>query len=247
MKEREHIVLTGVFSLLLLAWLGFLVHRSPSFAGSGVGMMFGIAGAVLMLIPLAYPIVKRIPFLHDRITRHVSLQTLLTVHVYSGIFGPLLAIIHTGHKFDSTLGITLAAVMLLVVVSGFAVRYLLTYVNQEIKDKLLLLQTARGDLDSAWGVMENTPPEMRDLPKAPLLAAGLASVGIELSSGGPAGEVTRLAESVADLEYAVRTHELFKRWFSRALKLHIVLSVIFYVLLGLHIWAEIHFGLRWSS
>jgi hypothetical protein len=247
MKEREHIVLTGTFTLLLLTWLGFLVHRSPSFAGSAVGMMFGIAGAVLMLIPLAYPIVKRIPFLHDRITRRVSLQTLLTVHVYSGIFGPLLAIIHTGHKFDSPLGITLAAVMLLVVVSGFAVRYLLTYVNQEIKDKLLLLQTARGDLDSAWGVMESTPPEMRDLPKAPLLAAGLASVGIELSSGGPAGEVTRLAESVADLEYAVRTHELFKRWFSRALKLHIVLSLIFYALLGLHIWAEIHFGLRWFS
>jgi len=247
MKEREHIVTTGVFSILLLAWLSFLVHRSPSFAGSGVGLVFGIAGAVLMLIPLAYPIVKRIPFLHDRITRHVSLQTLLTVHVYSGIFGPLLAIIHTGHKFDSPLGMTLTAAMLLVVVSGFAVRYLLTYVNQEIKDKLLLLQTARGDLDSAWGVMENTPPEMRDLPKAPLLAAGLASVGIDLSSSGPAGEVTRLAESVADLEYAVRMHELFKRWFSRALKLHIVLSLIFYALLGLHIWAEIHFGLRWLS
>jgi hypothetical protein len=247
MKDRERIVLTGVFSLLLLGWLGFLVHRSPSFAGSGVGLVFGIAGAVLMLIPLAYPIVKRIPFLHDRITRHVSLQTLLTVHVYSGIFGPLLAIIHTGHKFDSPLGITLAAVMLLVVVSGFAVRYLLTYVNQEIKDKLLLLQTARGDLDSAWGVLEKSPPEMRDLPKAPLLAAGLAAVGIELSSGGPAGEVTRLAESVADLEYAVRTHELFKRWFAWSLKLHIVLSLIFYALLGLHIWAEIHFGLRWFA
>jgi len=247
MKERERIVFTGVLSVLLLAWLGFLVHRSPSFAGSGVGLVFGIAGAVLMLIPLAYPIVKRIPAINARVTKHMSMQTQLTVHVYSGILGPLLAIIHTGHKFDSPLGITLAAVMLLVVVSGFAVRYLLTYVNQEIKDKLLLLQTARGDLDSAWGVMENTPPEMRDLPKAPLLAAGLASVGIELSSGGPAGEVTRLAESVADLEYAVRTHELFKRWFSRALKLHIVLSLIFYVLLGLHVWAEIHFGLRWFS
>jgi hypothetical protein len=247
MKERERIVFTGVLSVLLLAWLGFLVHRSPSFAGSGVGLVFGIAGAVLMLIPLAYPIVKRIPAINARVTKHMPMQTQLTVHVYSGIFGPLLAIIHTGHKFDSPLGITLAAVMLLVVVSGFAVRYLLTYVNQEIKDKLLLLQTARGDLDSAWGVMENTAPEMRDLPKAPLLAAGLASVGIELSSGGPAGEVTRLAESVADLEYAVRTHELFKRWFSRALKLHIVLSLIFYALLGLHIWAEIHFGLRWFS
>jgi hypothetical protein len=247
MKERERIVFTGVLSVLLLAWLGFLVHRSPTFAGSGIGLAFGIAGAALMLIPLAYPIVKRIPFINARITKHVSLQTLLTVHVYSGIFGPLLAIIHTGHNFDSPLGMTLTAVMLLVVVSGFAVRYLLTYVNQEIKDKLLLLQTARGDLDSAWGVLENTAPEMRGLPKSPLLAAGLASVGIGLSSGGPAGEVTRIAEFVADLEYAVRTHELFKRWFAWALKLHILLSLIFYVLLGLHIWAALNFSMRWFS
>lgn len=247
MKEREGIIVSGTVCVLLLAWLGFLLHASPRFPGSGVGAVFGIAGAVLMLVPLAYPIAKRIPFLNARITRHVSMQSLLALHVYAGLFGPVLALIHTGHKFDSPLGITLAAVMLLVVVSGFAVRYLLTYVNQESKDKLLLLQTARGDLDSAWGVLENSPAEMRTLPNAPLLAAGLGSLGIELPFGGPAGEVTRLAEGVADLEYAVRTHELFKRWFGWALNLHIVLSVILYVLLGLHVWAGIHFGLRWFS
>ena len=248
MKEHERVVVTGILSVLLLGWFGFLLHRSPRFPGSGVGAVFGIAGAALMLVPLAYPIAKRIPFLHALITKHVSMQSLLALHAYTGIFGPLLALIHTAHKFDSLLGITLTAVMLLVVVSGFAVRYLLTYVNQEIKDKLLLLQTARGDLDSAWGVLENSPVEAKALPKSRLLAAGLASLGIGLSTaGGPAAEVTRLAESVADLEYAVRTHELFKRWFSRALKVHIVLSVLLYVLLGLHVWAGIHFGLRWSS
>ena len=245
MKERERVVITGVLAVLVVAWLGFLVHRSPRFPGSGVGAAFGIAGAVLMLIPLAYPIAKRIPFLHDRITRHLSLQSLLAVHVYAGILGPLFAIIHTGHKFDSRLGITLTAVMLLVVVSGFTVRYLLTYVSHEIKDKLLLLQTARGDLDSAWGVLESSPAEMRSLPKARLLAAGLASLGFEYSTGGPAAEVTRCAESVADLEYAIRTHELFKRWFARSLSLHIVLSVILYALLALHIGSGIYFGLRW--
>jgi hypothetical protein len=129
MKERERVVVTGVLSVLLLAWLGFLVHRSPRFPGSGVGAMFGIAGAVLMLVPVAYPIAKRIPFLNSRITPHVSMHSLLALHVYAGIFGPLLAIIHTGHKFDSWLGITLTAAMLLVVVSGFTVRYLLTYVG----------------------------------------------------------------------------------------------------------------------
>ncbi len=245
MKERERIVITGILGVLLLSWMGFLVHRSPRFAGSGIGAVFGITGATLMLVPLAYPIVKRVPFFRDLITKYISMQSLLTLHVYAGIFGPLLAIIHTGHKYDSWLGITLTAVMLLVVVSGFAVRYLLTYVGHEISDKLALLQTARGDLDHAWGVLENLPAEMRGLPKVPLFLAGLASLGLELSSGGPAGEVTRIAESVADLEYAVRTHELFKRWFSRALSLHIILSVLLYVLLALHIWAGIHFGLRW--
>jgi hypothetical protein len=245
MKEREGLIVTGVLSVLLLGWLGFLVHRSPRFPGSGVGAVFGIAGAALMLVPLAYPIVKRIPFLNARITPHASLQSLLTLHVYAGILGPMLAIIHTGHKFDSWLGITLTAVMLLVVVSGFAVRYLLKYVNSEIKDKLVLLQTARGDLDSAWGMLEHSPAEMRVLPKAPVLVAGLASLGFELPSGGPAAEVIHTAEGVADLEYAVRTHEVFKRWFGWSLKLHIVLSIILYLLLALHIGSGIYFGLRW--
>ena len=245
MKEREGIILTGGVTVLLLAWLGFFFHQSPRFPGSGVGSAFGIAATVLMLVPLAYPIAKRIPFFRDRITRHVSLQTLLTIHVYTGILGPLLAIIHTGHKFDSSLGIVLTAVMLLVVVSGFAVRYLLTYVNQEIKDKLILLETARGDLDHAWGVLASAPMELRALPGAPILATGLASVGIEIPYGGPAGEVIRTAEGVADLEFAVRTDELFKRWFGRSLQLHIVLSVILYLLLALHIGSVIYFGLRW--
>ena len=245
MKERDRIVVMGVLSVLLLAWLGFLVHRSPRFPGSGVGTAFGIAGAVLMLIPLAYPIAKRIPFLHARVTPHVSMQSLLTLHVYAGIFGPLLAIIHTGHKFDSWLGLALTASVLLVVVSGFTVRYLLTYVGLEIKDKLILLQTARGDLDSAWGRLEQSPAEMKALPKAPVLAAGLASLGFELPSSGPAAEVTRIAESVGDLEYAIRLHEFLKRWFARSLTLHIVVSVIFYLLLALHIASGIYFGLRW--
>ena len=87
MKERESIIVTGVVSVLLLAWLGFFLHRSPRFPGSGPGAVFGIAGAVLMLVPLAYPIAKRIPFLQARITKHVSMQSLLTLHAYTGILG----------------------------------------------------------------------------------------------------------------------------------------------------------------
>ena len=244
MKEREGIIVSGTGCVLLLAWLGFLVHRSPRFPGSALGLAFGVAGALLLLVTLAYPIVKRVPYLHDRVTPHVPLPTLLAVHVYAGIFGPVLAIVHTGHKFNGSLGIALTAVMLLVVVSGYAARYLGTYVSHEIKDKLLLLQTARGDLDSAWGVLENSPVERKALPKLPILTAGLAALGIGLSSVGPASEVAHIAESVADLEFAIRTHEVFKRWFRLSVKIHIALSIALYALLGLHIWAEFYFGLR---
>lgn len=245
MKDRERIVVSGVLGVLVLGWLGFFVHRSPRFPGSGLGAAFGIAGAGLMLLPLAYTVAKRIRPLHVSITRRVSMQSLLILHTYTGIMGALLALIHTGHKFDSPLGIALTAVMLLVVVSGFAVRYVLRYVSQEVTDKLVLLQTARGDLDSAWGVLERSPVAERGLPKAPVFAAGLASVGIQLPFASPAAEVIRTADGVADLEYAIKTHEFFKRWFARSLTLHIVLSMMFYVLLAVHVGSGFYFGLRW--
>jgi len=54
-----------------------------------------------------------------------------------------------------------------------------------------------------------------------------------------------LAESIADVEYAIKTHQDFKRWFGKWLKLHIAISFILYGLMALHIWAAVHFGLRW--
>jgi|APLak6261661892_1056031.scaffolds.fasta_scaffold00525_5 hypothetical protein len=245
-RESEGVVVTGVISILLLTWLGFFLHRSPRFPGSGVGAVFGIAGAVLMLLPLVYTVVKRIPFLYAQVTPHISMQSLMTLHVYAGIVGPLLAIIHTGHKFDSWLGIALTTLMLLVVVSGFVVRYLLTFVANDMKDKLALLQTARGDLDNAWGLIENASTEMSVIKKAPGLMASLASFAIMHPAGELATEVTRIADSVADLEYSVRMHEIFKFWFSWSLKLHIILSIFLYLLLALHIWAGVQYGLRWS-
>ena len=247
MKDRDRFLATTVFAVLIFGWLGFLVHTSPRFAGSGLGSAFGIAGAALMLVSTAYVAVKRIPFIKRSANKYVAHNTLLAIHVYTGMAGAMLGLIHTGHKYDSPLGIALTAMMLVVVVSGFTVKYLLIYIATDMKDKLALLQTARGDLDSAWGVLELAPEEKKNLPKQPLLVAGLASLGISSASDHPASRVMTLAEGVADLEYSVRTHELLKTWFSRALMLHIVTSFAFLLLLALHIWAAIHFGLRWYS
>ena len=245
MQNRERLIVTSIFAVLIFAWLGVFLHVSPRFAGSGIGAAFGIAGAVLLFVPLVYTGVKRIAFFKTHVTRYISLQTWLSIHIYTGIIGALLGLIHTGHKYNSPIGIALTATMMLVVVSGYLLRYLTPFVNLDIKEKLLLLQTARGDLDSAWGVLEKSVAERAGLPKAPMLAAGLASLGLWRASNDPAGRVTTLADGVANLEYSIRTDELLKRWFSRVLSVHIVLSLAMYALLATHVWASIHFGLRW--
>jgi hypothetical protein len=71
------------------------------------------------------------------------------------------------------------------------------------------------------------------------------SYGVQSAGADLYLRAVNLAESISDLQYAVEMDEFFKSCFSRWLKFHIALSAVLYVLLGLHIWAEVHFGIRW--
>lgn len=246
-QDNDLLIVTGVPGLLLLSWLGFFVHRSPRFPGSGFGTIAGIAAALLMLAPLVYTVCKRNAFVHARVGRRISLKSLMTLHVYAGLFGPLLAIVHTGHKFDSWLGVALVTAMLLIVISGYVVRYLSAYVAQEIKDKLILLQTARGDLDNAWGQLEGIPTAMHIAATTAVAEASGPLADMPETHIDAASRVTRIAEAVADLEYSIRLHELFKKLFAVSLKIHIVLSIVFYALLVAHVGAAVQYGFRWWS
>ena len=134
---------------------------------------------------------------------------------------------------------------MLVVVSGIVLRYLTPFVSLDMKDKLLLLQTARGDLDHAWGIMEKAAAGRMGTAQEASLATSMAALGLSPAPDNSAGQVAMLAEGVADLEYSIRTHELLKRWFSGTLTFHIVVSIGFYALLTAHIVSGIYFGLRW--
>ncbi|MCL4853655.1 MAG: hypothetical protein KJZ78_20050 [Bryobacteraceae bacterium] len=251
MKERERLIESGLVFLLLILWLGFLVHRSPRFVGSLWGGVLGVSGSVLMLVPLAYMVVKRIGPLKRLVTRYVSLRTLLAWHIYAGILGPILVLLHTGHKFESTLGVALTAMTILVVLSGFAGRYLMGHFSQTIREKKeMLTQLVLAYRETATELAAH--PEQAALlrPLSGFLSRLIAGVFVTAAGAGVAGTSTpvralRLAESIADVEYAIKTHETFKRWFAKWLKLHIVISFILYGLLALHVWAVIYFGLRW--
>lgn len=254
MQERERTIVTGLVMLMLLLWLGFTVHRSPRFPGSLWGGVLGVSGALLMLAPLAYLLVKRIRPLRNAVTPRVSMRTLLSWHIYAGIVGPILALLHTGHQFHSPLGIALTATMLTVVVSGFVGRYLMKQISQEMQEKRTLLASLEDQYQRTASALAQHPccasafrPLARLVPRllAPLVltsAGGSSDTAMSLSA-----RAIYLTDAIADVEYAVKTHETMKKIFAWWLKLHIVISSMLYLLLALHIWAEIHFGLRWFA
>lgn len=242
MREHDAAVVTGLVLIVLVVLAGSLVHVSPRFAGSATGGFFGVSGALLMLVPLAYSLVKRVKPLRARVTRHVTMRTLLAWHIYAGLLGPLLVLAHSGHKFESVLGVALTGLTLIVVLSGYVGRYLMRYIGQEVREKRALAT----QLHEAYDALSS-----RHVGAGSAYADAYRS---SLGGGGGPGQpsvsshtVADLVASIADVELAIRSHQVLKSWFTRWLRLHIVLSAALYVLLAFHVWAGVHFGLRWFS
>ena len=251
-KERA---LVGSLVLVQLAlWLGFLIHRSPRFAGSLAGGILGVSGALLMVFPpLVYSAAKRIETFRTWATKRVSVGTLLTWHVYTSIIGAILAILHTGHRFESPLGIGLTATMLLTVLSGFVGRYYLGYAVTEIHEKQALLNQLATQYNQLLNESARQPDEglAYVTSRRSFLQTLNSLMGLEpaelIDSAPVAVRAARLAESIADLEYAIETHTRLKRRTARWLMAHLLTSGLFYLLLGLHIGSSLYFGLRWFS
>ena len=237
---------------MLLTWLGFAVHQSTRFAGSLAGGALAVTGSLLMLFPLLYMVIKRVPFLRRLVTRRFPMRSLLAWHIYAGVIGPILVLAHTGHKFESALGIALTGMTLIVVVSGFIGRYLMSFFAQEIREKKGVLTELKADYDALVVEIQGDPiigeqvGMLQDFGSR-LVAWAFAGGHQSERALSPSIRALRLAESIADVEYAIASHQHFKKAFGVWLKCHIVISLVLYLLLGLHVWAAIHFGLRWFS
>jgi hypothetical protein len=179
-----------------------------------------------MLVPLAYTFVKRSARLRRWFTQRLPFPALLQGHVYFGLVGAFLALVHSGHKFQSVLGIGLTALMLLTVLSGFVGQYYLRYVAEDIREKQGQLGTLRRTLEA----------------RSRALASGPLENSVSMQA---AADLLPVATATAELQYGVQFQERIRKLFGAWLYLHIACSALLYVLLALHIWAGIHFGLRW--
>lgn len=244
MKEQEKIIGFALLTLILMSWLSFAFHTDSRFAGSYYGGILGIAATFFMLLTFPYVAVKHIASLKRFFTRIISLRTILSFHIYAGILGSILALLHTGHKFQSLLGIILTTVMLGVVFSGFIGRYLMTFISEETREKrvnLSMLEQRYRETALALVQHPDRKTIVRSLSRNWFLSwfPGV-SPDIRLAK-----EAHDLSESIADLEYALQSHAAIKRIFGHWIKFHIVLSIFFVILLMMHIWSSLYFGVRW--
>jgi uncharacterized membrane protein YsdA (DUF1294 family) len=234
MSETERLTVGAILTVLLFLVPAFILHTSPRFAGSLAGFVLGVAAAILMVLLLIYPLAKYSTRLRSWITRLVSMRALLAFHVYAGVFGAFLAILHTGHKYQSPLGITLVISMLVVVVTGFVGRYYLPQTSTELRESQSRLATLRSAYDRTAVALAGRQ----------VIEDGAAAVSASALQGVP---ILQLVNGIADLEYAIGSREAVKRIFMPWIVAHVVAAILMYLLLTLHIAGEIHYGLRWLS
>ncbi len=252
--KKERTIIGGLLVLQLILWLGFLIHRAPRFPGSLTGGLLGVSAALLLILPpLLYSAAKRIDFFKKWITPRISMSTMLNWHVYTSIVGSILAILHTGHRFESNLGIWLTSMMMVTVLSGFVGRYFLSYSSQELREKQDTLNLMATQYNQLVNEMSNKPNiEIAYAASHNLVRRALNSlIGTETSlvdANTPLYIRTlRLTESIADVEYSIMMHEYLKRRTIYWLKVHILTSCAFYLLLIVHVWSAIYFGIRWFN
>ena len=249
--NRERTVVTAMFLLLLVLLMGFLIHRAPRFAGSAWGGALGVSAALLMLVPLAYVLVKRVSWLKEKAATRQWLPKLLVWHLYAGILGAFLAILHSGHRFQSWLGILLTTTMLLSVLSGYIGRHFLQFVAGELKEREATLVTLRAAYDERSNQITAIPSAAAAITQQTSVGGRLAAVIAPNSEAYSASNLARgalgLASAIADMEYSISADTAIKRRLRIWLSMHIATSIGFYVLLALHIGAGVQYGLRWFA
>lgn len=244
MSERERILGLALLFIVLIAWLSFWLHQDLRFAGSFYGGMLGLVATFFLLSTFVYVFIKRISNLRRLVLKYLSMRFVLRVHIYTGIFGAIFALLHTGHKFQSPLGIWLIGTMLGVVISGFVGQYLLTFIAEEVREK----RTNLSILEQSYREVATT---LSAHPEKGSLIAALRKFRFTLVQSKLPEELVlarnayALSESIADIEYALQSHTTIKSVFSKWILLHIIISIVFVVLLVMHIWSSFYFGLRW--
>jgi hypothetical protein len=121
-NELLSALLAVVFITLAYLWVKLLSGAVPA-ASSLYGHSMGIIGFIMMLMTeVLYSLRKR-----SRLAHWGPMSSWLKFHVFTGIVGPYLVLLHSSWKFNGVAGV-LTLMTAIIVASGFVGRYIYTAV-----------------------------------------------------------------------------------------------------------------------
>ena len=266
MRRRSYELWSALGAMLLIAllylWVVVRLDTVPP-AGDLFGHGLGIAGFVLMLMTeTLYSLRKR-----SRSARWGRMSSWLRFHIFTGLVGPYLVLLHTSWRFNGLAGIV-TALMIAVVLSGVVGRYIYTAVPRTadgavIEAAELEHQIAAAEADlQRWsaGLPEadqRLVQRMAALPTAggPLLVLGRAFLEWEYRSvwrrerrrmgaleKAQARELDRLLRQRRSLRRQVASLALARRMLATWHTVHIPIGMVLFTTAFVHIGATIYYA-----
>jgi hypothetical protein len=153
----------AAFSLLgYLTWRGYSYYTTPLIArprhpdywslkpGGELGMLFGIIGASLMILMLAYSARKRMRTLR----RWGGLRYWLDLHIVCGVVGPLFIVLHSSFKVQGLVALSFWS-MVAVALSGVLGRYLYLQIPRAASGERLSLEEIEAERERLSSVLKS--------------------------------------------------------------------------------------------
>ena len=128
-KSNRELWLSFLAAILITAVYAFVVFwtRAIPPAGELFGHLLGILGFILMLLTeILYSIRKR-----SQTARWGSMAAWLQFHIFTGLIGPYLVLLHSSWKFNGLAGAT-TLLTIIIVISGFIGRYIYTQIPRAL-------------------------------------------------------------------------------------------------------------------
>lgn len=238
-KKYPEILSIGFVGLAFL----FAAFPREGFGGSLLGHTSGIVGTLLMAATMVYVFRKRV-------LKRKGKANPLSTHVYFGLVGGILVLLHSGGKMDSLIGILVFAAMLLTVMSGIVGRIMLARLNRSIRDQKIGLEALKAGLVEMKREL-NPAACRRELALA--LAGPSPWEGADDSSAPALDEETTAqcsrfrdhAESLAEKEELLQVFSKTKTLFTFWNTVHIAATGFMFAMVIVHMLTTLYYGLRW--
>lgn len=239
-KSRELIYAVIAMAFITIGYLVVqAVNQETPAASSLWGHGIGIIGFTLMLMTeTLYSLRKR-----SRRARWGRMARWLEFHIFTGLVGPFMVLLHPGWQFKGLAGV-LSLLTVLIVISGFIGRYIYTAIPRTADGIELTL----AELEQQAGEIENA--------LAGLTAAGrevAAEIATTPARGGSSRQRAdgrqmsqtwaRLQRERERLRRIIARRQSARRLFSLWHNLHIPLGLTLFLIAFIHIGAAVYYSM----